>query len=199
MKPFTRFVFVSLFIVLTRLYDAYCTYQYTPDLKHEANPLVTFLGLGWGGLFVVIGGLVVYIIHTYYVALFKTDDFLPREGSYTFGQFTAYLYFGRVEHWIAFLYKLPSSLKRFNQYMGMMMPSLLVFAGVVSTIMWLLINNIPNYMQNYHSATVIYIILVLGSTLITLYWNFKLWKTYHEKAAFAESSITSTKLSSGAV
>jgi len=43
----------------------------------------------------------------------------------------------------------------------------LVFGGVVSTFMWLLLNYVPYY-KNIHSATIIYLILVIGSELFAI-------------------------------
>lgn len=46
-----RFVRLSLGNLLIHLADGLVTYVNTPDLKREANPLVSRLGLGWGALF----------------------------------------------------------------------------------------------------------------------------------------------------
>ena len=40
-------------LLLTRAADAAVTYQYSPDLKHEANPIVSVLGGGWGALLIL--------------------------------------------------------------------------------------------------------------------------------------------------
>ena len=38
---------MTFWILLTRWFDAYSTYQYTPDLGKESNPLVSIFGFGW--------------------------------------------------------------------------------------------------------------------------------------------------------
>ncbi len=42
-----KFLVILLWILLSKSYDAYCTYLHTPDLSKEANPLVSVLGLNW--------------------------------------------------------------------------------------------------------------------------------------------------------
>ena len=46
-----RFIRLSIGNLLIHLADGLVTYVNTPDLKREANPLVSRLGLGWGALF----------------------------------------------------------------------------------------------------------------------------------------------------
>ena len=47
-----KFVLLTTLLVLTRVADIYTTYLSTPDLKTEANPLVSKFGLGWTGLLI---------------------------------------------------------------------------------------------------------------------------------------------------
>ncbi len=176
MKKVIKFSLVTLWIVLTRAYDAYSTYQYTPDLSQEANPLSSVLGLSWVPLLSIISLLLIYCIYAYYQSEFKSFNFLPSESGYTLSELSTYLYLGKKAHWTSIFYSLPNEGKRFNHYMGTLMPPCLVFAGVVSTIMWLLINYTDWYLA-YHSATAIYLILILGGIAIVGRWN---WKMYHQ-------------------
>ena len=76
----TRFVLITVWIVCSRAYDAYCTYQLTPDLTHEANPLVTVVGVSsWSVLLFIIGLLTAYVIYAYYRHVFHPIDILPKE------------------------------------------------------------------------------------------------------------------------
>jgi hypothetical protein len=44
-----KFLIILLWILFSKSYDAYCTFQHTPDLSKEANPLVSLLGfIGFG-------------------------------------------------------------------------------------------------------------------------------------------------------
>ena len=39
-----KFIIMTVWILLTRGYDTYATYQHTPDLDKKANPLVSVFG-----------------------------------------------------------------------------------------------------------------------------------------------------------
>mgnify|MGYP000595252376 CR=1 FL=1 len=49
-----KFTITTIWILLTRWFDAFSTYRHTPDLGKEANPLVSIFGFGWTPLLVVI-------------------------------------------------------------------------------------------------------------------------------------------------
>ena len=66
---------------------------------------------------------------------------------------------------------------RFNQFMGTLMTKSLVFAGLVSTVMWLLLNYTTFY-PKIHTAKAIYVILIIGSSLIILQWAKKMFTEY---------------------
>lgn len=67
---------------------------------------------------------------------------------------------------LSILYKLPSlKNKRFHYTFGNIFTRYLVFAGIVSTVMWLLINNSEFY-RDIHNHLVIYGILISGTFII---------------------------------
>lgn len=58
-----RWIWVSALYLILCLFDGLLTYINTPDLKMEANPLVKYLGLGWGALFFANAiGLLIFIL-----------------------------------------------------------------------------------------------------------------------------------------
>ena len=177
MSKAAKFTITTIWILFSRSYDAYCTSLHTPDLTNEANPLVSALGMGWTPLLLIIGALTMYVIYTYYLAVFKPKDLLPNEPGYTFSNIVAYTYLGEKAPLTAMLYKLPKSFSWFNQYIGHILTRCLVFAGMVSTTMWLLINHTEFY-KPLHSAPMIYTILIGGCILITLQWNWEMYKRY---------------------
>jgi hypothetical protein len=177
MRKTAKFALTTIWILFSRSYDAYCTHQLTPDLSKEANPLVSVLGLGWAPLLLVIGALTLYTIYIYYLAVFKPKPLLPNEPGYSFGNVFVYLYLGRKDNWFALFYKLPNSFGRFNQYMGHVLTRCLVFAGVVSTTMWLLINHTDSY-KTIHSAPLVYAILVSGIAIIVYQWSRQQYQLY---------------------
>ena len=80
-------------------------------------------------------------------------------------------------------YRFPKSMRRFNQYMGEYMMPCLVFAGVVSTVMWLLINHTTWYMPEYHSVELIYAVLVGGCSMIIYLIARRTYRRYQSIAA----------------
>ena len=104
-------------------------------------------------------------------------NLLPKEKGYTFSEFVAYTYLGYKDKWTAILYKLPRDINRFNHWMGHNLTQGLVFAGFVSTIMWLLINY-TNFYKNIHSVTLIYSILIIGFLSIIYIWNKRMFRRY---------------------
>lgn len=173
-----KFTITTAWILLSRSYDAYCTNMLTPDLSKEANPLVTVFGVSsWTTLLIILGVLTIYVIYAYFISLFRPMNLLPNDRGYSFGNFVAYVYLGFKDGWTATLYKLPKDTKRLNNYMGHLLTRFLVYAGIVSTIMWLLINN-SDYYKTIHSASLIYTILILGCVVIACTWNKTLYRQY---------------------
>lgn len=115
-----------MWIFFSRIYDAYGTYQLTPDLSNEANPLVSIFGLTWTPLLIILWLLTIYTVYAYYVSVFKPINLLSTEKGYTFSNIVAYTYFGHKDNWISILYKLPKDFNRFNQYMGQLLISCLI-------------------------------------------------------------------------
>lgn len=177
MAKILRFTTVTLFIIVTRTYDAYSTFIYTPDLSQEANPLVSILGFNWTPLLIVLVILTCYVVYAYFMTTFRPMQLAPIEKGYGFGDFLGYLYTGKRQSWTSLFYKLPNSLARFNQFMGTLMTKSLVFAGLVSTVMWLLLNYTTFY-PKIHTTKAIYVILIIGSSLIILQWAKKMFTEY---------------------
>lgn len=172
-----KFFITVLWILLSRSYDVYATYQYTPDLSHEANPLASVLGLGWLPILIIVTVLMSYIIYAYYVSVFKKYPLHPKEVDYDFKNFAIFLYLGKKAHWSATLYQLPKDLNRLNHFMGNVLSRSFVFAGIVSTIMWLLINYTDFY-KPYHNAPFIYSLLAIGSIGLSIQWMYNEYKKY---------------------
>ena len=167
-----KFLIILLWILFSKCYDIYCTYLHTPDLSKEANPLVSVLGLNWFWLLIVIGSLTIYTCYTLYLISFKPIKLYPLEKGYSFSNFIAYMYFGKKSSWLSIIYKVPPIRnKRFHYTFGNIFVRYLVFAGIVSTVMWLLINNSEAY-RAIHNHFVIYGILISG-TFIILYNYYK--------------------------
>lgn len=182
MARIIRFSTVTLFIILTRSYDAYSTFLYTPDLSQEANPLVSILGFQWTPLLLVLAILTCYVVYAHFMATFRPMKLSPEEKGFGFGEFIGYVYTGKRQSWTSVFYKLPNSFARFNQFMGILLTRSLVFAGIVSTVMWLLLSYTDFYPE-IHTAKAIYAILVTGSAAVILHWSWKMYGIYQSEYA----------------
>lgn len=172
-----RYWIITIWIVFSRTYDAYSTYLHTPDLSKEANPLSSVLGLGWGSILLIISLLTLYTIYAHYIYRFRPFGLMPAEGGYRFGAFSAYLYLGCKGHWWQALYSIPKQQGRFTTYIGATLAPCLAYAGVVSTVMWLLIQYTDFY-PPLHRASVIYALLVAGSVALVWRWNRRMYRQY---------------------
>jgi len=178
MKKNINFIITTVWILFTRWFDASSTYQHTPNLGKEANPLVSIFGFGWTPLMVVVAVGSLYVIYTYYLATFQPYNFEPKEKGYSLSHFIGYVYTGKKQSWISVFYKIPKDLQRFNHViMGQLSSRCLVFAGFVSTIMWLLINNTEFY-KSIHSAPMIYLILLTGCVFISYRYFKNIYNQY---------------------
>ena len=79
--------------------------------------------------------------------------------------------------WTSTLFKYPSDMKRLNNYMGVILTRCLVFAGIVSTTMWILIHN-SEYYKSVHTAPLVYTVLIAGCLGIIYSWNKSEYKLY---------------------
>ena len=172
-----KFLLTTAWILFSRGYDAYATNQLTPDLSKESNPLVSVLGMTWTPLLLTLGVLTVYALYTYYLVVFRPVSLLPKEKGYTLSNIFAYTYLGRKDNWTSIFYKLPGDAARFNHYMGHILTRCLVFAGAVSTTMWLLINHTDFY-KKIHNPVLIYAVLITGCLLIIYRWSQKQYEIY---------------------
>ena len=172
-----KFIIITTWILFSRSYDVYCTYQLTPDLNKESNPLTSIFGMTWTPLLITLSLLIIYLIYAYYLSVFKSKNLLPAEKGYTFNEFITYTYLGYKADLIALLYKFPKDINRFHQWTGENLTACISFAGFVSTIMWLLINH-STYYKTVHSSYAVYSILILGCLCIIYFKNKKMYQKY---------------------
>lgn len=179
--PKTKFYLISFWIIFSRSFDAYCTNLHTPDLSKEANPLVSFIGLTWSPLLLILSLLMLLVIYGYYLSVFKPIQLDPEEKGLTFMQFSTFRYLGKKANWSALLFQFPTSKARFSRVMGELLAPCLAFAGLVSTIMWLLIFN-KEWYRAIHQAALVYAILIFGCVLIAYFQYKKHYQHYVFKA-----------------
>ncbi len=182
MNKTPKFILTSLWILVTRSCDAYCTYLFTPNLKKEANPLVSILGLGWTPLLLIVFSVTLYSLWCLYQVTYHPMDLLPEETGYSLNEVSGYVYLGKRAPWFVFFYALPHNMRRFHQYMGHILSRCLVYAGWISTVMWLLIKYSEWY-RIVHSGAFVYVLFVAGCGLILFQWYAQQYHQYLKKIA----------------
>lgn len=181
MNKRTKFAITTIWILLSRSYDAFSTYQYTPDLSHEANPLASILGLGWTPILVIISLLSIYVVYAYYISTFKSYQLFPKDKGYSFGNFVAYCFLGKKAHWSAIFYKLPDSAERVHHSIGPILSRCFVYAGFLTTAMWLLINY-SGFYPKYHNTAAVYTLLIVGCFCTGFIWLRQQYSRYKMSA-----------------
>jgi hypothetical protein len=177
MNKTTRYILATVWILFSRSFDAYATWQHTPDLQKEASPLVAVLGLDWLPLLSLLALFVAYVLFAYWRALFGSYSILPAEKGLNLSEFTGYLATGRKTKWWALLYQFPKTRAHFHAYFGYLLTICLSVAGVVSTLMWVLIWYSDAY-RNVHSVALIYSVILGGCVLAVGLWLRKLYTGY---------------------
>jgi len=172
------FTFLTTWILLSRAVDLYATARFTPDLRQEGNPLVTLGGLSWTPLMIIVTCLVAYTIYALYISTFQEYKILPSEKGLNFGDFFAYIHLGEKNHWTSVMYKLPKDKIRWTHLIGYLLPSAFAFTGVVTTLMWILINFMPDFYTSYYKLNAVYLIILLGTIGIWTKYYLGLYRKY---------------------
>jgi hypothetical protein len=128
----------------------------------------------------ILGALTLYICFAFYRSTFHPLNLEPKEKGLTFASYAAYLYLGEYTHWSAMLYRFPKEIKRLHQYFGSFLTPCLVYAGIISTVMWLLIHFSEEY-RALHTAGRVYFLLIAGCIQIIVSLNWRRYKSYQTK------------------
>jgi hypothetical protein len=172
MKKHLKFALILTGILLTRAYDAYCTALFTPDLKREGNFLASVFHLQWSRLLFIIGCLLLYVVYALYINTYKQVNLFPAQRNLSLGQFVVQALYGPGEKWTAFLYKFPVEKQKMHYVFGYILSRGLLWVGVVTTMMWILINHTATYYTRFHTYTGT-MGLVLGGVAVVAYYYFK--------------------------
>ena len=122
--------------------------------------------------------LTTYTLYALYVNTYKKIDILPKEKELSFEKFTSLVYLGYKARWVDLLYKLPNNLSRFNYVFGHIFSRSLLWAGLITTVMWILIYTSKKYVSTYHNVLFIYGIIIIGCFIISYLYFRKLYKIY---------------------
>lgn len=103
-----KWLWLTLIYLLLCCADGGLTYYNTPDLKLEANPLVSKLGLGWGALFTANAiGLALYALLAWCYDTYYERIKPPHISAKGFWEYDAKLFYGENAKPVWLLYKFP--------------------------------------------------------------------------------------------
>lgn len=120
-----RFLFLASLLTITRYADLQTTYFSTPDLKTEANPLVSKLNFGWTELIfsqVVFLGMLIYFLWVYSFKTVQTPIVDPKP---SLSKFVSLFYFKDTKGFYRMFYKFPTNKNSLLYSFGFILPILL--------------------------------------------------------------------------
>jgi MFS family permease len=142
-----RYIQAILVIVVLRAADLYITYLYTPDLAHEWNPLVSFLGVSWKGFIftqICIVGIIALLMFYY----FNRKPLENVQKGLSFVDFMYVYLFGTLKPWPDRLFSVPKNRERhmvFNGFTAMVITMMISAFAVINNL--LLVNEVTAYIN----------------------------------------------------
>ncbi|MBL4656426.1 MAG: hypothetical protein JKX73_00375 [Flavobacteriales bacterium] len=175
----SKFLTISILVIVSRCYDIFTTYTYIPDLKGEINPIVSVLHLGWIEVLIVQFLGVSLVIYTAYVYCFKTVTLVKYDKSISQSAFVSVFHFSNPNDFVKMLYKLPSNKHSLMYSLGAVLPKgLILFSLLVGTSTTGLIFN-ESYKAFYRDYN-IPIFMYLFSLLVFIYLAVGFYKKERE-------------------
>lgn len=163
------YLFLLVSLLLLRITDLYITYQITPDLSEEWNPLVSKLGLGWSGLMVTQIILVLVALIAYQRFANRIQCPVDKPGL-NIAQFVFYYFNGRdldTRSWFKCFFKLPSKyyLKVNGAFIGFVVVASFISSSVFAILHNLLVlygvNAYLDFVYDYNSTYVLFVFVFL--------------------------------------
>lgn len=179
----SKFIILSLLVIIGRLYDVTTTYYYTPDLASETNILVKLFGAGWTNIIIIQTVLVVLIIYLLYFYLFQFKPVMPTEKNLTIKQFSSYIYFGDSISFHKMFYRTPKNMNTLFASLGYIVSlTLISISFIVGTSTTFLIIS-QSYRKIYKQGIPFFLYgLILGLIVLFTIKFFKIeYKKYKQK------------------
>jgi len=124
----------SIIMIALCIADGVLTYLGTPDLALEGNPLVKYLGLGWGTLFSVnVAFLILYVLSLRYTFVKYQSPVIAAKN---FTQYDCMLYFNEPGKFSWLLYKMPKNWKPVGAAWGYVMGPAFIIARLILVLGW---------------------------------------------------------------
>lgn len=179
-KPLrNRFVSLALLLILSRGFDFFSTYLYTPDLSNETNILVNLFHLNYISLGIIqlLGvSVVIYLLYFYCFREVYTES-IPKDT--TIKEFFGIYHFQDRKEWVKILYRMPSNKNSLLCSLGYILTWSLITIGFLigTSTSLLLISDGYRNLYKYGGSTILYSLIII----IILFFAYKFYITELEK------------------
>jgi hypothetical protein len=157
-------------ILTLRFLDLFVTYRFTPDLKAEWNPLVSFFGASWAGLIVTQIAIVAFVawLMFFYFNRKPVETVLP---NLSFNDFVYVYFFGKLRPWPARVFTMPTNLRRhlvFNGFLFFLITTIISIFAIAHNLM--LMSRVDFYVRFVaHYYSIYFPACFIGITLFSVY------------------------------
>ena len=164
-----KFIVLTILLIITRYTDLQTTYFSTPDLKTEANPLVSLIGFGWVGLIITQIVFLALLVYALWVYSFKTVRTSPVSKGVPLNKFISLFYFDEPGSLFKIIYKLPTNKNSLLFSLGYIFTYTIITWGfIVSLSTFLLLIN-KSYRDFYISNQLWVYLYIIGIALFIFF------------------------------
>jgi hypothetical protein len=168
-------------ILTLRFLDLYVTYRYTPDLRVEWNPLVSFFGVSWSG-FILMQVLVTAFVSAMMFFYFSREPTVITQHNLSFNDFVYVYFFGKFRPWPRRIFSWPKNLKRHLVFMGFLFMLITLFISsfaIVHNLMLIVrIDSYVKFVAKYYGVYFPACFLIITVLSVTLFFAIE-YLNYH--------------------
>lgn len=170
-----KFILLTFLLIISRCFDFFTTYWYTPDLSKETNILVNLLNINYfsAGIIQLLAlSLVIYLLYNYCFRGVYTEGISQET---TVKEFIGIYHFRDKEGWKKLLYKLPSNKNSSLYSLGYILTRSLITIGFIvgtSTLLLIISDKYKN-LYKYGGSNILYFLIVI----VILFFTYKFYKT----------------------
>lgn len=151
-------------MVISRFYDIISTYKYIPDLKEEANPIVSVFNFGWTGSMIVQILVLFCLTYALYVYCFKKVTTINIDDKTTLREFVSIFHFNEPGKFHKVFYKLSTNKNSFLYSIGAIVPRALIIISLIvgnSTTMLIYNEHYQTVYGKYNIPTILYLTMIV--------------------------------------
>lgn len=173
-----KFLFSSIWIILTRIIDLICTFIYTPDLKNEASFIVSIFGFEWIA-FIFFNLIVIFsVLYCRKQIPYQKIALYPKDINCNFITYLGYVLVGKRCTFKQLFYQLPRK-AIIEFYIGKIIGDCLIGFGFLTTLMWFLFYSNAKFKELYVTEFM-YLVLFGLIFIIHFLWLIEIVKHYRK-------------------